>query len=196
MLSVQNSRGNPCNIVRRMEHFDQHLGLPTKSDTALVAFADSVREALAADRLPLPEAPDLVVAEEFAPDVAKSNHPDAGSFLAAAREHFKKDRLRQANLCLCYAAIVNDVGTGEGEGRDACAGNRPDPLIALEIWTLRASIARKCGRYDRAEFFLRQAFTCGASVQAHTELANVMLNTGRVEESKRLVALVRGFNTL
>ena len=194
------ARGNPCNIVRRMEHFDQHLALPTKSDTSLIPFADRVREALAVDRLSLPETPDLVFAEDAVPGTAENSRSSAGIFLAAAREHFKKDGLRQANLCLCYAALLNeagqDAGTGEGERKDACAGKRPDPLLALEIWTLRASIARKRGRYDRAEFFLRQAFTCGASVQAHTELANVMLNTGRVEESKRLVALVRGFNTL
>lgn len=196
------AKGNPCNIVRRMEQFDQHLGMPARSDTALLAFAKPVRQALAADRLPLPEAPAGATAGNHAPDAAENGLPDALSCLASAREHMKKDRLRQADLCLCRAALLNDAGQDATAGekntdtQDPRAEKRPDPLVSLEIWTLRASIARKRGCYGRAEFFLRQAFTCGASVQAHTELANVMLNTGRVEESRRLVALVRGFNTL
>ena len=82
-------------------------------------------------------------------------------------------------------------------GNDARqAGGGFDPLLALEIWTLRAVVARKRERYDLAERYLRQAFIYGASVQAHTELANVLLNTGRAEESKHLVDMVRNFKTL
>ncbi len=203
------AKGNPCNILRRMEQFDEHLALPAKSDTTLLAYANPVREALAADRLPLPQAPALAVSnapgrdhDASAPEAAggiadvaggipvvagdTSPAPDAGDFLAAAREHFKKGRLPQAQLCLCYAVLHNE----------ADAEKTSDPLISLEIWTLRASIARKRGRYDHAEFFLRQAFACGASVEAHSELAGVMLNTGRAEESRQLISLIRGFHTL
>ena len=174
-------RGNPCNIERRMEEFDRHLDLPAKEDAALAAFAVAVRQALAVDRLPLPEAP------SFAFACGADRMPEAMDYLAGAREHLKKDNLRQANLCLSYAAMCNDARQ---------AGGGFDPLLALEIWTLRAVVARKRERYDLAERYLRQAFIYGASVQAHTELANVLLNTGRAEESKHLVDMVRNFKTL
>lgn len=174
-------RGNPCNIERRMEEFDRHLDQPAKEDASLAAFAAPVRQALALDRLPLPEAPSFPFAG------GADRIPEAVDYLAGAREHIKKDNLRQANLCLSHAAMGNDAR------RDAGGF---DPLLALEIWTLRAVAARKGGRHDLAERYLRQAFIHGPSVQACTELANVMLNTGRVEESKRLVELVRSFKTL
>ena len=174
-------RGNPCNIERRMEEFDRHLDLPAREDASLAAFAGPVREALAVGRLPLPEAPFFA----FAGGADKM--PEAAGYLAAAREHVKKDAPRQAGLCLSYAAMHNDARQ-EGGGFD--------PLLALEIWTLRAAVARKRDRYDLAERCLRQAFIYGPSVQACTELAGVLLNTGRAEESKRLVELVRNFKTL
>ena len=89
-----------------------------------------------------------------------------------------------------------NIKPGDILHNEADAEKTSDPLISLEIWTLRASIARKRGRYDHAEFFLRQAFACGASVEAHSELAGVMLNTGRAEESRQLISLIRGFHTL
>ena len=174
-------RGNPCNIERRMEEFDQHLDLPVKQDITLAAFAVPVRQALTVDRLPLPEAP------SFAFACGADRVPEAMDYLAGAREHVKNDNLRQANLCLSHAAMCNDA-------RQAAGGF--DPLLALELWTLRAAVARKRERYDLAERYLRQAFVYGASAQAHTELANVLLHTGRAEESKRLVHLVRNFKTL
>jgi hypothetical protein len=204
------AKGNPCNIVRHMEEFDRHLVLPVKNDLSLLPFAERVREALAADRIPLPEAPEMILPESLqkktgesgAEAVAQdSRHGQAsGSLrheliltveaaLVAAREHFKNNRLSQANLCLCYAVLCHNFVEypHAGQGQDFLAG--------LDIWTLRASIMRKSGYNDRAEYFLRQAFVYGAGTQAHIELANVMINTGRIEESKALVAIVRSFKS-
>jgi hypothetical protein len=211
------AKGNPCNIARRMEEFDEHLALPAKTDDALAPFAGRVREALAADRLPLPQAPETLVTtchenleeppqslpeklfpEALHPDGTRSHAPRAeaqgvgmaAAALAAARDHLKSGRLPQASLCLCQAALYRQEEVASPDG------TVPDCLTDLEIWTLRAAIARKSGHYDRAEYFLRRAFRHGASVQAHSELANVMLRTGRPDEAQALIAIVRGFNSL
>ena len=179
------AKGNPCNILRRMEDFDSHLSRPSHSDTLLVPFAERLRGALAENRLPEPEAPAL---ESFATDSQDTGSGGpAGAFLAAARRHYKEERFLQTHLCLCYAALHNDSRRSE-QGTAP-----PDPLIALEISTLRGAVERRLGKYRRAEIFLRRAFTCGASIQAHTELAGVMLATGRTREAERLVSIIKGF---
>jgi hypothetical protein len=193
-----------------MKEFDRHLTLPVKSDTSLVPFAPRLHEALAADRLPLPEAPEYtppenariinaggdVEAVKDSPDAPFQGAGSAGAaqgawsakaLLAAAQHHFAKDRLFQAALCLCYAVL------SEAQEENSSIGENGEDVTKLAIWSLRAAIARKYKNYARAEYCLRRAFECGASIQAHSELAGVMLNTGRIEESKYLLELIRIF---
>lgn len=170
------AKGNPCNILRKMEEFDQHLTMPVKKDASLLPFGPRLRQALAENRLPLP-----TPAPSPEPEAATS---PATFFLAEARRELKAGSHAQAALCLCYAALHNDY-------EDA-----PDPLVSLEIWTLRAASARIQEHFTRAEYYVRQAFTFDASLQACTELANILLNTGRAAQSKQAVELIRGFPAL
>ncbi|MDR1489441.1 MAG: glycosyltransferase family 92 protein [Desulfovibrio sp.] len=144
------AKGNPCDIVRRMEEFDRHLSLGSVEDSSLSVFADEVRRRM--EGKTLAQAPRL----EYFPGC-----PDDAFALPPA--WLKRNRgcegARQAFLHLCHLTLCNE------------ADQAPDSAIGMEIWSKRAETARLCEKHKLARFCLAQAMKLCAGVNPYLELA-------------------------
>lgn len=175
-FSVKTRRGNPCNIERRMEDFERHLGEPDEPDVTLLPYADAVAEAVAGERMP--EAEQLW----YRPG---EDHPDGGlgqarAFLADAAQGLNTEQaLRRALLHLAYVSLYNH------------ADNMPDPQISMAVWTMRAEAALQTGQFDLAQFCLERAFSLGASREAHALLARLLLRKGRRQEAQQALTIIK-----
>lgn len=169
-------RGNPCNIQRRTDEFERHLTLPVNSDVSLTAYAPLVSAALKAGRLPEAEPLAHLPAE-------RPGEPPGGS-MGSARAYLAEAAngnappLRQALLHLAYVSLFNDFGGGA------------DPLVSLEVWTLRAEAAMQDGCDELARFCLDKAMEYGASKEAHATLARWLLGKGRREASRQALRIL------
>lgn len=163
------AKGNPCNIIRRMQEFENHLKASAKEDAALVPYAPAVREA--------------VDAPAFA-GAARSSCQDYNSAAQAIRSGREGDNFEQALLHLNEAWMINR------------ADNSPDPVIDLDILILRARAAILSGNYRTAERFLERAFLIRAERQTHLEYANLCARTGRMPEAKTALDIVRVYDSL
>lgn len=177
------ARGNPCNIQRRMSDFDHHVSLPDARDESLLPWADSVDQACLAARMPVAQAPVSLPSEQL-PEEVSDGLTNARYYVRKARERGgadNRDFLAQALLHLARISILNEA---DGE---------PDPVIDLEVWTLRAEAALLCGRDELAEFYIRQAFIYGAGQRTFTELANLLLRKGRQKDAKYILSILKIF---
>ena len=169
------AKGNPCNIQRRMSDFDNHLSMPTTRDARMAKFASKVA-ALEGKGLPRAEPPRALPGEE--------TPNDATSHIFAARGFLVQGKVRQALLHLCYAEMLNQ------EGGD------PDPVFSLDVWTLRAEAARASNLPALTEYCLKQALMHHSGHKTFAELADLFLHTGRVKESKFVLAMLKTFERL
>lgn len=167
------AKGNPCNIQRRMEEFEQHLALPAHEDDYLLSFIPDLRAALRAPVLAAPPLPEH-----------QSPLEEAHALIAAAAPG---EDLTPALLLLCAASMLNDSGAFEGQ----------DPaVVALRIWTLRATAARKSRDFGLAEHCLAQAMKCDAERGAYAEWAALLAESGRMSEAGAALEIIARFENL
>ncbi len=100
--------------------------------------------------------------------------PDAASFeqyWAASQGLMHQGKLKEAQLCLCYAAL-----------------NHAD---VTELWLLRAMLARLDKRLERAERFLTQALSMQERPQTYLELIKLRQLQGRDKDARELALFLR-----
>lgn len=169
------AKGNPCHIERRMEEFDRHLSQTDEPDLRLTPYAKQVASQLAGENGSLRKAtPPKPFPGEEAP-------VDGPSHLAAACRYFAQNNLRQALLHTCYAAMHLN--------RDSEA----DPAHKMELWTLRAEIAMRHKDLPLAERCIRQALIHHAGHRTFTLWAELLLQSGRLEESKAVTRILQHY---
>lgn len=171
------ARGNPCLIDRRMDEFDRHTALSCTVDDALVPLAEDISRRIAGQRLLPPPSHRFLSSEQLEGYGTDS----LGNARAYLRREGDREALRQAMLHLCHVAYLNGVD-----------GN-PDPLLSLDIWTLRAQAARLWGDLPLARHCLTQAFRFGASQQAHAEMAALLLAEGNAARARQALDIIKAF---
>ncbi|MDR2161903.1 MAG: glycosyltransferase family 92 protein [Desulfovibrio sp.] len=159
------AKGNPCNIMHRMEEFEGHLAKPVTEDTATAAYAKAVLEALAA--------PEFAAA----PASACPDYAAAARTIQAGREG---EDLSQALLRLNEAWMGN-------------RGESHDPVLELGILALRAHAATLRREYAPAEVFLKRAFLGKPERQSLMEYASLCARMGRMSEAKTTLDIVRHY---
>ena len=169
------SKGNPCNIARRMQDFECHLSIPSKRDDSLTVYASRVSALLnnPANRLHTTDTPKAPMGEPADPVPW-----DGAAHLFAARRFLQDGKMRQALLHLCHAVLHNEQD-----------GNQ-DPIFSLDVWTLRAEAAYRNGDAMLAEHCLRQAFTYGAGHKAFALFAEYLLEQGKHKEAKAVMGIL------
>ena len=169
-------RGNPCNIAHRMDEFERQLQLPDTRDNRLLPYADRVAATCAAKR--------LVSAEALKNAPGKAPATDFRTHMDCARAFAERGKLRQTLLHLCYAGMEMELS------------GAADPVFSLEMWALRAEAANRMRHYERAEQYLKRAFTYEAAYKTYAELATLFAHTGRVAESKQALAVLKMFSAM
>ena len=177
------AKGNPCNIERRMQDFDQQRSMPDECDDGLAALAPRVSALLRDEKRKLLTAgmPKPLTAPspaDGASPPAKDSRSAAQDCLASARSALSSKKIRQALLHLCYAALHN-----EREGK-------PDTILSLDIWTLRAEAALMGADMDLAEHCLRQALALGAGRKSFALLADILLRRNKYKEAKAVMGFL------
>lgn len=180
------ARGNPCNIERSMKEFDDHLGQPETRDESLLPWSGSVSRACAGGSMPLAPVPRKVPRDQHG-DESPDDLTSAQTCVRMAREQKGEEARRTLRQALLFMAGVSALNDADG---------MPDPLISMELWTLRAEAAILCGQTGLAEFFLKQAFICGPSRHAYSELATLLLRSGRQNDAKQVLGIFRKFKEL
>lgn len=100
--------------------------------------------------------------------------PEAENFdgyMAASLGLMHAGKLNEAQLCLCYASLRH--------------------ADQVELWVLRAMLARLDKALDRAEHFLNQALKMKERPQVYLELIKLRLLQGRNEEAHGLKIFLR-----
>lgn len=169
------SKGNPCNIERRMHDFEQHLFMPDERDDSLAALAPRVAALLGNT------AKGLHVADTPKPLPGEAAPTDGTAHLFAARGFLAAGKLRQTLLHLCYAVLYNERG-----------GN-PDPVFSLDVWTLRAEAALLCNNLPLAEHCLHQAFAFEAGHKTFGLLADLLLRQNKHKEAKAVMDILHTY---
>ncbi|MDR0828152.1 MAG: glycosyltransferase family 92 protein [Desulfovibrio sp.] len=164
------AKGNPCNIIRRMEDFENHLSRPSREDRDILPLAAAVRDHLSGKSLV--SAPQI----KYIPDGPGDAFAMAGAWL----DHDKSgEGARQAFLHLCHLSLCNE------------ADGAPDKVIGMEIWAKRAETARICGQDALARFFLAQSLKLGPGRKAYIELAALLGKTAGPRQTKIALQILK-----
>lgn len=175
-FSQKLSRGNPCNIKRRMDEFERQLGMPTTRDRSLAAHADSAAAAVRAERMPEAEALVHLDAERLG-GLPGDGLGNARAYLAEGAAG-DGPALRQALLHLAYVSLCNG------------ADGRPDQRVEFEVWTLRAEAALLDGHGDLAHYCLERAMGLGAGKEAYALYARWLLEKGNREGARHALDIL------
>lgn len=182
------AKGNPCNIQRRMQEFEDHLDKPTAEDAALAAFAPVVAGAV--------EAPEFKTATACV-------CPDGAAAASVIRSGREGQDLSQALLSLndywmrnrAVEADETDAATAGAETDMAGPGvSLPDASMTdQEILVLRAHAALLRREYDLAGHFLKRSFLGSPERQTLVEYANLCSRTGRMAEARSALDIVKHY---
>ncbi|MBQ7606388.1 MAG: glycosyltransferase family 2 protein [Desulfovibrionaceae bacterium] len=159
-------RGNPVHIQRSSRDFEEHIALPTTLDTKLASYVPFVRTYL---RMPSlffdrPETGSVKPSEVH--EELRCIAHDIGSLQRTAQN------ARSLFVRLADVAMVN------------ATNEHPEKTVMLRVWFLRARLAFELNALACAEHCLRQSIEIGATSEAYTLLAALLLRQGDIAGSK------------